>query len=117
MGLIDGAIIGGVIGAVVGGYMTYQLAAWQKKFVAAVDAGDLVGARRILEKSAKAVPKSKSFPMAKLLSQRHRVIGLWLLGDHDGVRAELSIHGGSTSPAYLMNVQMFGLLAQAVEAP
>jgi hypothetical protein len=115
MGTIEASIIGAFIGGGIVGYLAWSLARWQKQFVAAVDTGDLAAARAILAKRAPAVAPSKSFPLSKLLVQRARVIGLWLLGDLDAVRAELAKHGGSA--AYVANVQMFGQLCLALESP
>jgi hypothetical protein len=114
MGAIEGALIGGFVGGAVAGYVAWNLARWQKAFVAAVDAGDVATARKILAKRATGVPPSKSFPLNKLLQQRARVVGLWLLGDLDAVRAELAMHHGSA--AYLANVQMWGQICLALEA-
>jgi hypothetical protein len=115
MGLIDGAIIGGAIGMAVGGYMAWQMAAWQKKLVAAVDAGDFATAERLVAKHAAPTRAGKAFPMAKLLQQRHRVIGQWFLGKPDEVRHELAMHAGSGGAAYLLNVHLMGLVAQATD--
>lgn len=104
-----GAAIGGAIGL---GY-ALQTFGWQKKLVAAVDAGDTDKARTLLAKHAPPIKPSKSFSNLKLLPQRGRVLALWFIGDQDAVRAELGLHSGG--PAYLTNVHIFGLLALASE--
>jgi len=105
--------IGTSIGLAIGLGLTLRTFGWQKKLVAAVDRGDQAGARAILYKHAPAVRKGKSVPMAKLLQQRARVLGLWLLGDRGAVEAELALHSGGA--AYVTNVELFGLLALATE--
>ena len=112
MGALEGAIIGGVIGGITAVIMMIRTSQWQKKFVKAVEAGDKAGAHRELSRRAPAVKQQKSFPLAKIIPQRSRVIGLWMLGDLNEVTAELEMHRGG--PAYIANVEMFGLLALAI---
>ena len=111
MGMIEGAMIGGAIGLVVVAVTALRTAQWQKKFVRALEAGDHAGAQRELARRAPAVPAQKSFPLTKLLPQRQRLIGLWLLGDRSQLESELAVHKGGA--AYVANVEMFGLLALA----
>jgi hypothetical protein len=106
-------MIGAGIGAVIGTIYVLRMFGWQRKLVAKVDAGDLAGARKLLQQHAKAVAPSRSFSNMKLLPQRARVLGLWLIGDVREVAAELAMHGGG--PTYLANVHMFGTLALATE--
>jgi len=106
-------MIGAGIGAAIGLGLTLQVFRWQKQLVAAVDRGDLAKARALIAKHAPPVKAKGSFPNLKLLPQRTRVLGLWLIGDLDAVRAELALHTGG--PAYLTNVHLFGLLALATE--
>jgi hypothetical protein len=106
-------MIGAGIGGAIGLGFALQMFRWQKKLVAAVDHGDLPKARALIAKHAPPVKAKGSFPNLKLLPQRTRVLGLWLVGDLDAVRAELALHTGG--PAYLTNVHLFGLLALATE--
>jgi hypothetical protein len=106
-------MIGAGIGGAIGLAFALQMFRWQKQLVAAVDKGDLAKARALIAKHAPAVKAKGSFPNLKLLPQRTRVLGLWLVGDLDAVRAELALHTGG--PAYLTNVHLFGLLALATE--
>lgn len=112
MDAIQTGLIGGLIGGSVAALSALRMMAWPKKVVAAHDAGDREGARRMIERHAPA-HKARTIPVSKLLAQRQRVLGLWFVGDLDAVRAELAAHDGSA--AYQLNVVMYGELALATE--
>jgi hypothetical protein len=98
-----------------GVYLAWNNATWETRFVRAVDAGDRRKARRLLDKNAK-LKRPRGLPGYRQMMQRSRFAGMWLLGELDEIRAELAKHEGKGSPSYVANVEMFGVLALAVEA-
>lgn len=117
IGEVIGAVI--AIGIFVGpiayfSYIAVVDATWQRKFLRLLDRGDRVRARKLLDRRAKQRKQGTTIRRKrKLLLQRGRLLGLWLLGELDELRAALDRHRGGA--AYIANVEMFGLLALATE--
>jgi hypothetical protein len=116
-----GEVIGGVIALLIFFgplayllYITLQDATWQRRFLRLLDRGDRVRARKLLDRRAKQRKQGKKIRRKRnLLLQRARLLGLWMLGELDELRAALARHKGGA--AYVANVEMFGLLALATE--
>ena len=87
---------------------------WEDRFLREFNRDERQRARIQMDRYAKRFKRAR-LGNRKIPHQRGRLMALWLLGELDELRAELSAHNGSAS--FTANVEMNGVLALAIAAP